>query len=146
MDFATTVLENKLHELEHDKQKYQQGIVQCDIQIQLVKDLLSSINEKTSTIKKEKISKELRKNSLKDLFTDEKDVKRVNVFLEFQAKCPKETIYMNARKIIPSLETHIYRKKLWSSWREFLDDFQRWIKREPPWDKILVKEPPENLI
>ena len=113
----------------------------CSAKIEELEALQVVIDKTTKEIKNQNIKEYIHKNTLKSVLVEPDDAKRVNAFLEFMDKCGEEKNYMRCRSKMPKLESLLYRKnRLWYSWKEFLEDYDMWIKREGHWSKVLVKE------
>ena len=72
---------------------------------------------------------------------DQKDIKKINMFLEYSQKCPNEIYFDRAKKLVHGLDYYVYNKKvrLWSNWQEFLKDYKLFSSREGYWTNALPK-------
>jgi hypothetical protein len=99
--------------------------------------------------KKQKSLLEERKelvNAGDSKFMDEKDIKKINLFLEFLDKCGDNINRTHIKQSLPKLEYYIYNKraKLWNSFNDFKEDFENWVNREGYWTNALpLKEDQE---
>ena len=72
-------------------------------------------------------------------FMDDKDVTKINLFLQFLDKCGDDPARANIQKVFPKLNHYIYNKKrrLWNSIPEFKADFDDWVARKGYWTNAL---------
>lgn len=72
-------------------------------------------------------------------FMDDKDVTKINLFLQFLDKCGDDPSKANIQKVFPKLNHYIYNKKrrLWNSIPEFKHDFDDWVARRGYWTNAL---------
>lgn len=135
------VITSRIDELQKEVEKAHLFISEAEIRIRELRRLLEFLAEKSTEAKKKRIKNNIKGNMLKDLLPDERDAKKVNIFLEFMERCGDEPVYGHARKKMAKLETYIYKKqsKLWNNWREFREDFTKWVNREGSWAGVLPK-------
>lgn len=70
---------------------------------------------------------------------DDKDVTKINLFLQFLDRCGEEPSKANIQKVFPKLNHYIYNKKrrLWNSIPEFKQDLDDWVARRGYWTNAL---------
>lgn len=137
------IIRNQMKELREKKAQFLNEAHKCDVQLEVLDRLMEDVKKKDEEIRKETIAKEITKDKAPGFLIDREDKKRINIFLEFMEKCEDELTYAKARAKMPRIESALYRHpKLWQGWRDFKDDYHRWLNREGKWQGILEK--PEN--
>lgn len=137
-DPLVQVILDRINELTTWVEEYRATADNYAIQIAALRDILEEIEEKDKELKREVVSNNIKKNTLKTLLPDERDAKRVNIFLEFLDKVGEPpSSFIQAREKMSKLETAIYRNRLWSGWPAFKEDYRRWLNREEPWTGVL---------
>ena len=142
MDNTTlkTFLEARIAEVKKESNFHLRAIEGCAARMEELRTILVTIDDLSQEEKKKNVQENIRKEAFKDRFREPDDVKRANLFLEFMDKCGDETVYAKCRVKMPKIERYIYRKtKLWPNWKEFLKDYNMWVKREGHWANILSK-------
>jgi hypothetical protein len=135
------VILDRIDELTARAEEHQAAARNCAVQIAALHDVIKKIEDEDKKMKKEVISSNIKKNALKTLLPDERDARRVNIFLEFLDKVGElPSSFTQAKERMPKLGTAIYRHKLWNSWPEFKKDYRRWLNREEPWTGILERK------
>jgi len=138
-------IEKYIKKLNKDKEQllidFNEEMNKIDIKLIGLNEFRNSIsaNHKLKIVeRKESISSESSK------FMDNKDVKKVNLFLEFLDKCGEATEFKIIRKQMPKIEYYIYNKKkrLWNGFQEFRNDYKSWLNREGYWTNAIPK--PDN--
>lgn len=141
-DPLVQVILDRINELTTWVEEYRATADNYAIQIAALRDILEEIEEKDKELKRGVVSNNIKKNSLKALLPDEKDARRVNIFLEFLDRIGEPpSAYADVRSRMPKLETAIYRHKLWKGWPDFKEDYRRWLNREAPWTGVLGRGP-----
>ena len=140
-DTLRTFLEARIAEVKKESNFHLRAMEGCASRMEELRSILVAIDDLSKEETHKNVQENIRKGtSLKDCFLEPDDVKRVNIFLEFIDKCGDETVYSKCRVRMPKLEHYIYRKtKLWPNWQGFLDDYNKWVKREGHWANVLVK-------
>jgi hypothetical protein len=139
-DFEQTIFE-QIENLKCEEQECQQKIKDIPVKICALNELINNMKQKQNlTIVERKESIKLNTSKL----MDNKDILKVNLFLEFLEKCNDDTTFKTVREKMPKIEYYIYNKKkrLWSGYQQFRDDFDAWLNRKGYWTNAIPK--PDN--
>lgn len=131
-----------IEELILQKDNLLKEVKNIDIQVMSLNKFKDNLIKKNNNIKKE------RKETINECkYMEEKDIHKINLFLEFLDKCNGDTSNKIVRVKMPKLEYYIYNKKkrLWNSYDDFRQDFNAWLNRQGYWENAIPqKEGHEN--
>jgi len=134
------IIKEQISKLEEAKQFHSDEIKIINIKISVMNELNDSLIEKNEMIiekQKEILTSKVQSSKI----MDGKDIKRVNLFIEYKNTCKGEKLFQNVKKKLPKLEYYLYNKKarLWNNWEEFLNDFKDYDNRTGYWTNALPK-------
>lgn len=131
-----------IEELMLQKDNLLKEVKNIDIQVMSLNKFKDNLIKKDNNIKKE------RQETINECkYMEEKDIHKINLFLEFLDKCNGDTSNKTVRVKMPKLEYYIYNKKkrLWNSYDDFRQDFNAWLNRQGYWENAIPqKEGHEN--
>lgn len=136
------IVKDYLKELESQEQDYIQKIKEIKTKKCGLNEFLEDYKQKQKELLIQ--AKEISISNGNKIVMDDKDILKMNLFLEYIDKVGEVQPMKIIKQKMPKLEYYIYNKKkrLWNSWREFCDDYTAWINREGYWTNAIPK--PDN--
>ena len=135
------IIDESIKKMLSEEQEYLQKAKEIKIKICALNELKNEVDKKIENNIKENIKDSPTINKT----MDENDIKKINLFLEYLDKVGKEDITWKLIKLkMPKIEYYIYnkQKRLWSSMKDFQDDFNLWLNRKGHWTNAFPK--PDN--
>jgi hypothetical protein len=129
-------LNDFIKQLNQEKKIFEVKIRELDVKIKILEEFSQYLGKKE---KKKNIMDNIANSSQTSSsnFMDEKDIKKVNLFLEYMDKIGEIVPIQEAKRRMPRLEYYIYRKRIWKNWNEFSQDYNDWLDKKGYWENLV---------